>query len=92
MAVSRSCIRPLVGENLPPGPDGICALVPQVSRAPPHKPVESFFNRHGKTPSLLAPEEPTPYESVDFNQEQIESNAEFDQPSQMTGRNLLYRS
>jgi len=60
-------------------PAEIGILAPQACRAPPLKPVESFFDRHGKTPFLVAAEEPRPYESSDFNQVREESNADFDQ-------------
>ena len=60
-------------------PAEIFILVPQASRAPPQKPVESFFDRHGKIPFLMAAEEASPYQSFDFNQVREESNADFDQ-------------
>ncbi|HLG18999.1 MAG TPA: hypothetical protein VI895_04170, partial [Bdellovibrionota bacterium] len=60
-------------------PAEIGILAPQACRAPPLKPVESFFDRHGKTPFLVTAEESTPYETMDFNQLREESNADFDQ-------------
>ncbi|HLG18568.1 MAG TPA: transposase [Bdellovibrionota bacterium] len=60
-------------------PAEIEILVPQASRAPPPKPVASFFDVHGKTPFLVAAEESAPYETMDFNQVREESDADFDQ-------------
>jgi len=59
-------------------PAEIWILVPQASRAPPPKSVESFFDAHGNIPFLVAAEEGSPYES-EFNPERVEFNEEFDQ-------------
>jgi hypothetical protein len=60
-------------------PAEILLLVPQASRAPPQKPIEFFFDVHGRIPFLAAAEEPSPYESFEFNQVREESDADFDQ-------------
>ena len=60
-------------------PAEIFILIPQASRAPPQKPVDSFFDVHGRIPFLAAAKEPSPYASFEFNQLRDESDADFDQ-------------
>jgi hypothetical protein len=58
----------------------ISILIPQVSRAPPRRKCESFFDVHGKTPFLVAVDEMTFNESeAEENQVRVESDSDFDQ-------------
>jgi hypothetical protein len=58
----------------------IVLLIPEVSRAPPRKKLETFFDVHGKTPFLVAVEEMSLYESgTEISQERVESDSDFDQ-------------
>ncbi|MFH1263660.1 MAG: transposase [Pseudomonadota bacterium] len=55
-------------------------LVPKISRAPPRKKLETFFDMHGRIPFLVAAEEMTSYQSeAEISQAGVESNDEFDQ-------------
>ena len=58
-------------------PGEILILVPQASRAPPRKPLDSFFDTHARTPFLVAAEEGSPYESIEFNRRGRDRMASF---------------
>jgi hypothetical protein len=54
--------------------------IPGLSRAPPQKKFQAFFDIHAKIPFLVAAEEPTPYESnTEISQTTLETEKDFDQ-------------
>jgi hypothetical protein len=58
----------------------IALLIPEVSRAPPRKKFQTFFDVHGKIPFLETVEEIHLHESeAEFSQVPVESDQEFDQ-------------
>ena len=60
-------------------PADLRALVPEISRAPPQKPLDRFFDVHGKVPFVQAAEEQTSYDTNNFSQIRPETDGEFDQ-------------
>lgn len=58
----------------------ILALIPELSRAPPRKKMETFFDVHEKVPFLVAAEEIDSYESeADISQARAETDHDSDQ-------------
>jgi hypothetical protein len=58
----------------------IAILVPEVSRAPPRKKLQTYFDIHEKIPFLTAVGEEHPPESeAEISQVRVESDSDFDQ-------------